>query len=64
MAELIVTIAEFADVTENLLKPSNQFGLTELLNNPAYKRYVRSLSVVLFINSNEQILMVALCIDH
>lgn len=39
------TQPEFADVTENLLKPSNQFGLPELLNDPAYKRFIRSLSV-------------------
>lgn len=37
--------AEYADVTETLLKPYGSFNLAQTLNDPAFKPYIRSLSV-------------------
>lgn len=37
--------SEFADITENLLKPSANFNLAQVLNDASIRPYFRSLSV-------------------
>ncbi|KAH7929470.1 DUF1682-domain-containing protein [Leucogyrophana mollusca] len=38
-------MTEFADVTDNLFKPTDKFSLTKLLSDPVNLKYFRSLSV-------------------